>query len=456
MSKTKSLKGRVSDISIYSFICMSVVMFVCFWAYSVKKNHIAIAQIKSELSLNLKNQTSQFLRSYLLPEQRAGMDLILAGIRNDESLDEIKILESVSDIPNNFTDCKLNETAVTTCSTKNFAITSVIAPLHDSEKTYAYLFKARKNSSAKSVSDAMQFAGAAVFIIALAFFVIYLRLRNLTAKQLPDSMDQLTKWIEAEIEGKEIENITLGFSELEDLKKKISTVIERANKSREQAIIGQVTSGIMHDIKTPLHSIVTATHLVDEQRADSEDRPMLLENLFNMCRNNIPLIREIIETTLDGNRNIQINKSTANLRDTIDKAIAVTKEFSRFRNVSVEVDAPAELFVDYDSTQFARVVNNLLKNGIEAAAETSTTPKVKISATQNEKNINLIVEDSGIGFKGSPDKAFRAFRTTKVRGTGLGLLISKKIVEAHNGKIKASNGSTYGGARMEVELPLGG
>jgi signal transduction histidine kinase len=210
----------------------------------------------------------------------------------------------------------------------------------------------------------------------------------------------------------------------------------------------------MHDIKTPLHSIVTATHLVDEQKAESEDRQMLLENLFDMCRNNIPLIRGIIETTLDGNRKIQINKSNANLRETIDKAIALTNEFSRYRTVSVEVDAPAELFVDYDSSQFARVVNNLLKNGIEAAAETSSIPKVKISVIQNEKNINLVVEDSGIGFKGSPDKAFRAFRTTKVRGTGLGLLISKKIVEAHSGKIKASNGSAYGGAKMEVELPI--
>jgi len=454
VSKTKSLKGRVSDISIYSFICMSVVMFVCFWMYSVKKNKIAEAQIKTELTLNLTNQKNQFLPSYLLPEQQLGMNLILSKIQSDETLSEIKILESQKDIPSEYVDCRLNESNVTTCSTKNFALTAVIAPLRDADKTYGYLFKARKNSSAGNIEQAIHFAGAAVALIALAFFVIYLRLRNLTAKQLPQSMDQLTKWIEAEIEGKEHDDVALGFKELEDLKRKIAIVIERANKSREQAIIGQVTSGIMHDIKTPLHSIVTATHLVDEQKSDSEDRPMLLENLFNMCVGNIPLIREIIETTLDGNRNIQVKKSNANLRDTIDRAIVLTKEFSLYRNVSVEVDAPSEIFVDYDTTQFSRVMNNLLKNGIEAAAETSAVPRVKISASKGDRQINLIVEDSGSGFTGSPEKAFRAFRTTKTRGTGLGLLISKKIIEAHNGKIKASNGSIYGGARMEVELPL--
>lgn len=435
---------------------MSVIMFTCFWLYSAKKNKITEHQIRADLTVNLKNQTNQFLPSFLLPEQEQGLSHILNKIKNDESLEDIKIVKSVDDIPSYFKDCRPNENTIITCPSNDLSLTAVIAPLKELNTVYGFILKAKKNSSAANLQGAIEFALVSLAIIGIAFLVIYLRLRLLIAKTLPDSMSQIVQWIEAEIEGKELESISLPFKELEDLKLKIGQVIERANKSREQAIIGQVTSGIMHDIKTPLHSIVTATHLVAEQKKESEDRPMLLENLFNMCTNNIPIIRGIIETTLDGNRNIQIKKSNANLRDTIDNAIILTREFSRYRNVSVEVDAPAELFAEYDSTQFARVVNNLLKNGIEAASETSSNPRVKISASRSKKNISLVVEDSGIGFKGSPDKAFRAFRTTKVRGTGLGLLISKKIVESHNGKIKASNGSTYGGARMEVELPLGG
>jgi signal transduction histidine kinase len=453
---SKTLKQKVTDISIYSFICMSVIMFTCFALYSFKKNEITVGQIKRDLTVNLKNQTNQFLPSFLLPEQEQGLKHILNKIKNDENLEDIRIVKTQGDIPPTFENCRPNEHTAITCSSNDLSLTAVVAPLKELNTIYGFIFKSKKNSSAANLQGAIEFALVSLVIIGIAFLVIYLRLRLLIAKTLPDSMDHIVQWIEAEIEGKEIENIKLPFKELEDLKRTIANVIERGNKSREQAIIGQVTSGIMHDIKTPLHSIVTATHLVAEQTKESEDRTMLLENLFNMCTNNIPVIKEIIETTLDGNRNIQINRSNGNLRDTIDKAVLLTKEFSRYRNVTVEVDAPAELFALYDSTQFTRVVNNLLKNGIEAAAETSTIPRVKISALKKEKNINLVVEDSGNGFKGSPDKAFRAFRTTKVRGTGLGLLISKKIVEAHNGKIKASNGSTYGGARMEVELPLEG
>jgi signal transduction histidine kinase len=431
-------------------------MFTCFWLYSAKKNKITENQIRSDLTVNLKNQTNQFLPSFLLPEQEQGMILILSKIKTDENLEDIKIVKTHEDIPSFFKDCHPNENAIITCSSNDLSLTAVVAPLREMNTIYGYIFKSKKNSSAANLQGAIEFALISLGIIGIAFLVIYLRLRLLIAKTLPDSMGQIVQWIEAEIEGKELEITSLPFKELEDLKQKIGQVIERANKSREQAIIGQVTSGIMHDIKTPLHSIVTATHLVAEQERKSVDRPMLLENLFNMCTNNIPVIKEIIETTLDGNRNIQIKKSNGNLRDAIDKAVVLNKDFSRYRNVSVEIDAPSELLVIYDSTQFARVVNNLLKNSIEAAAEASAAPKVKISASKNERNINLVFEDSGIGFKGSPDKAFRAFRTTKVRGTGLGLLISKKIVEAHDGKIKASNDSIYGGARMEVELPLKG
>lgn len=456
MNEIKTLKHKVSEISVYSFICMAVMMFTCFTLYSIKKSKVTEEKIQDDLTLNLKNQVTLFLPSYLLPEQRQGMELMLSKIKSDEGLEDIRVIKTQEEVPTTYKNCRLNDKAYVTCPSNDLSMTAILAPLRESNEIFGYIFKAKKNSSAAGLVSIIQFAGVAMLIIAIAFSLIYFRIRALISKTLPQSMEDLLKWIEAEIEGSQSPEIQLPFKELEDLKFKISEVIEKANKSRDQAVIGQVTSGIMHDIKTPLHSIVTATHLVSEHEENSPKRQRRLENLYAMCANNIPLIGEIIETTLDGNRNIHINKSKANLRETIESALKVTREYSRLRNVTVEIDAPKELLVDYDTNQFMRVVNNLLKNGIEAASETSsnTPAKVKISVEKQDKQINLIVEDSGSGFKGSPEKVFRAFRTTKTRGTGLGLLISKKIVEAHSGKIKASNDSVFGGAKMEVSLPV--
>jgi signal transduction histidine kinase len=450
---TKSIKQKVSDISIYSFMCMSVIMFTCFWLYSAKKNKITENQIRADLTVNLRSQTNQFLPSFLLPEQAQGMILILNRIKVDENLEDIKIIKDQSEIPTDFKDCRPNEHTAITCPSNNLSLTAVVAPLKEMNHVYGFIFKSKKNSSAANIQGAIQFAAVSLAIIAVAFLIIYLRLRLLIAKTLPDSMNQIVQWIEAEIEGKELENISLPFKELEDLKFKIAEVIERANKSRDQAVIGQVTSGIMHDIRTPLQSVVAAIHLVGEQEENSPKRLSRLENLFAMCLNNIPLVGQIIEATLDGNRDILITKLKSNLRETLDSSLKHTNDLSRRSGVTIEVNAPEEINGHFDQSQLIRVMNNLLKNGIEAAAENHDLRKVRISLIEQEHKIMLTVEDSGSGFKISPDKAFRAFRTTKTRGTGLGLLISKKIIEAHSGVIKASNDSVFGGAKLEVVLP---
>ena len=432
---------------------MSVIMFTCFWLYSAKKNKITEHQIRADLTVNLKNQMNQFLPSFLLPEQEQGLGHILNKIKSDESLEDIKIVKTIDDIPAYFKDCRPNESTVITCPSNDLSLTAVVAPLKELNTVYGFILKSKKNSSAANLQGAIEFALVSLGIIGIAFLVIYLRLRLLIAKTLPDSMSQIVQWIEAEIEGKELQSISLPFKELEDLKLKIGLVIERANKSREQAIIGQVTSGIMHDIKTPLQSIVSATGMVTEQDLSSPKRLSRLENLYSVCVKSIPVVSDIIETTLDGNRNINIAKSKKNLRETIESSLMVMSELSANTKVDIELNLPEEIYVEHDPHQFMRVVNNLLKNGIEAASE-SKNSKVKLSALLAKNHVQLIVEDSGTGFKGSPEKVFNAFRTTKVRGTGLGLLISKKIVEAHSGVIKASNNSTFGGARMEVMLPV--
>lgn len=456
MKKSKSLKQRASEISIGAFIAITVVMFTSFTMYSIKKTTLTEEKIRNELTLNLRNQTNLFLPSFLLPEQQQGMNLLLERIKRDENLKNISIIKNEADLPLIFSQCKIDPVRVVTCASKDMSETAIVAPLTELNVRYGYILKSKMNTTAKSLIEIMQFAGLMLLMLGLTFVVMYAYISKMTATKVPIALDNLVKWMESEIHGKKSDEIELHFEELEALRGKISEVFARYNRSRDQAIIGQVTSGIMHDIKTPLQSIVTALHLANEKEINTPKRLSRLENLFNMCRDNLPLIGDIIETTLDGNRNIRISKSSFNLRETIDSSVIHHLNLSRNRKVTVKVDAPEELIASYDPLQLVRVMNNLLKNGIEAASESGKSPSiVKVSIGQNENRVIVLsVEDSGNGFKGPPDRVFRAFGTTKARGTGLGLLITKKIIEAHQGNITASNSSVYGGAKMEVTLPL--
>jgi signal transduction histidine kinase len=166
------------------------------------------------------------------------------------------------------------------------------------------------------------------------------------------------------------------------------------------------------------------------------------------------LIGEIIETTLDGGRKIHVDRKEQDLVATVREALELCEKMRGLRNVEVSLDLPESLYVSHDRVQLGRVLHNLIKNAIEAASEASQNRSVHISIKNLEAvGVEVVVDDSGTGIVGSPDRLFRAFQSTKTRGTGLGLLVSQRIAEAHFGKITASNRSKVGGARFSVTLP---
>lgn len=451
--RVQTLKEKVSQISVGVFLLTIVVMLTCFTLYSMKKAKISEELIVNELSQNIELQAAKFVPSFLLPEQKQGVELILSRLKSSEGLTHAKILNDLSEVPISFTNCLLNPEKVTNCASRDLNETAIIYPLNESGTHFGYLFKSKVNTSPSSLRSVIEMAGIIVLILSFIFFIVYISITRLLSKTLPLALDDLVKWIEADLDGKSNNYIALPFQELEDLKFKISEVMDRYNKSRDQAVIGQLTSGIMHDIRTPLQSIVTSMHLVEEQEATSPKRISRLENEHLMCKANLPIILNIIESTLDGNRQIKIEKSESDLNSSLTKVIEMNKDFSRLRDVTVISQVSSEISVKHDPVQFLRVLSNLVRNSVEAAAESSGTKLVKMSVSESSDKVFIKVEDSGPGILGKPDSIFRAFRTSKARGTGLGLLITKKIVEAHGGTIKASNTSSIGGALFEVCLP---
>lgn len=453
MSMTPTLRERVSQISIGTFIITIAIMLTSFILYSMKKAQIAEEHVIHEISANLPAQINQFLPSFLLPEQKQGINLILERLKKSEGLSEARIFTDLTELENSFSGCKLSREQVTSCTSRDQHFTAIIAPLSESGHHFGYLFKSKRNVSPGSMKEVLQIAGLIIFSLGVVFAGVYIFISRLLSRTLPASLDNLVRWIEADVNGQKAEHINLPFKELEDLKTKISEVLERYNNSRDQAIIGQLTSGIMHDIKTPLQSMVAAMHLVEEQEKESPKRISRLENAHLMSQMNLPLICNIIETTLDGSRTIKIQKKVDDISTTVQKSVSLSLDMAKLRNVTLEQNIDQHARVLHDDVQFTRAVQNLVKNAIESAAENPEQKLVRISTKNSDKGVVLSVEDSGAGFNVAPEKIFKPFRTTKVRGTGLGLIITKKIVDAHGGSISALSSVDLGGARLEVLIP---
>jgi signal transduction histidine kinase len=109
--------------------------------------------------------------------------------------------------------------------------------------------------------------------------------------------------------------------------------------------------------------------------------------------------------------------------------------------------------VNGDATRLRQIVHNLLHNAHDALQQVKN-PRIEVITSNNETELQLIVSDNGIGIpENVMQRIFEPYMTTKLKGTGLGLPIVKKIVEEHGGRITIQN-KLSGGTRVTVFLPL--
>jgi signal transduction histidine kinase len=240
---------------------------------------------------------------------------------------------------------------------------------------------------------------------------------------------------------------------------RLANELNESIKARDQVIIGQLASGVIHDLKTQIQSITSALALVKESESNPETKAKATNMLLRASERNLPRMLKIIETTLDGSRTLELAPKPTSLKNTIEESIEDCRDLAKARNVEIDYSEIGTKNLNFDSVQMERVFSNLVKNAIEAFDEegfSSPFRKIRISTKDLDSHVEVNVEDSGPGLKISSKDIFRLSQTTKPTGAGLGLLVSRRIVEAHNGRIEAGKSAGLQGARFTVVLPVGG
>lgn len=236
--------------------------------------------------------------------------------------------------------------------------------------------------------------------------------------------------------------------EIQEISHKLSSSFQE----REQVVYDQIARGVIHDIKTILQSLQVAADLANESPSDAR-----LKNLLKVSQTKLPSLLSIIDTTLDGSREVMVAPKILNLVETVQKSLETTKSLPVAQGISVLVEnMPETILAAHDSIQLERVFTNLLKNAFEAVdANNSVDKTVKLSFSTNDEDfIGVNIEDSGVGLPKHPESVFRLLKSTKTHGSGLGLLVSRKIIDAHGGYLVAAHSVELKGAKFEVKIPL--
>ena len=134
---------------------------------------------------------------------------------------------------------------------------------------------------------------------------------------------------------------------------------------------------------------------------------------------------------------IKVEKEEADFYLLIEDTCDIMKPLFNANDVSLKLDIPDdELYMELDYNRLKQVLVNLLKNSIEAKDKKKKSSYISIKAFVEGDDVNLIIKDNGVGMsQKSLDKVDEMFYTTKEKGTGLGVALSKEIIYQHDGSI---------------------
>jgi signal transduction histidine kinase len=233
---------------------------------------------------------------------------------------------------------------------------------------------------------------------------------------------------------------------------------ELAHVSRV-ATVGELTSSLTHELNQPLTAIVTNAQaglrfLLRETPDFLEVEGALREIARDGKRSG-----EIMHSLRNLLKKSEIDQAPVDLNTVMREAVALVQADFTAAGVSLTHDLARDLpRVMGDRIQLEQVVLNLLANGLEATKDLTGKVRTVQVATRQEDDggAGLTVRDSGIGL--SPEvrsRLFEPFFTTKARGMGLGLAISKSIIEAHGGRLWAEPNKDRGAA-FHLSLPAAG
>ena len=226
--------------------------------------------------------------------------------------------------------------------------------------------------------------------------------------------------------------------------------LEIAHLSRLQAI-SEMASAIVHELTEPL-SVITNLSTASLLRIEAGEVALAEENVRAISRESsraVQTVRRIRNFIRKGT----LPKSVVHVASVVREATELVTREASSANVALTVESSdCEAQIHGDSVHVQQVILNLVRNAIDATANFASPAQVKIQIADVENSVVVRVIDNGKGDRDILDSLFTPFFTTRPNGVGLGLSISRTIIEAHGGEISASANAGQG-LTFEFSLP---
>ena len=216
------------------------------------------------------------------------------------------------------------------------------------------------------------------------------------------------------------------------------------------ATMGEIVARVAHEIRNPLFGMTAAGQILSNELEFSPSQRELMDSLLKEAGR----LNHMVDDLLFCSREPKLNRKLFSLQQVISETLRLNAPFAADRGVVISSCLPdKEVVVEGDHEKIEQVLLNILKNAIEA---TPLGGKVSLTMVAGQQDAQITVSDSGAGIpEDIMEKIFDVFFTTKKRGSGLGLSISRIIIESHGGTLTVHNNPDRG-ATFTIVLPQQG
>ena len=244
---------------------------------------------------------------------------------------------------------------------------------------------------------------------------------------------------EIEDDFKEEGVLNIIHSDLNKLSRSLNLKIKNINKEKES--IKELVTDISHQLKTLLASLNLYNSLLLEEELDEEDRieflttnKMSINKLHNLIDSLVNISR--LEASM-----INIKKEDKSIKQTLTKAIDSVKAKANLKNIKISVTDFEDKIILHDSKWTEESIFNILENGVKY---THDNGKIEVSLQETINFIRIDIKDNGIGIDKSEfnnifKRFYRSEKVEEVEGSGVGLYLSRKIIESQGGNIIVSS-----------------
>lgn len=244
-----------------------------------------------------------------------------------------------------------------------------------------------------------------------------------------------------------LDRISRSQAEINERRARELELRTRLHQSEKLAAIGQLASGVAHELGTPLSTIDGRA----QRMLRHDDAPEDFRQSLNQMRREVSRMETIIHQLMDYGRRNPLKKDPVRcsilLRSVLEQIAAQADE----RRINVELqNSQADITVNVDRVRIEQALANLLRNAVQAARQ-----RVRVTWMQDGDSTIYAIEDDGDGIDETQlPHLFEPFYTTKPvgEGTGLGLAVAHAAINDHNGHIEIDRSPDLGGARFRIVL----